>query len=85
MVKRFTEMLLGYQLHQEVTKNYHFRDLPCPRCQGHSDWEEAEKDKTATGRRFAMDKGAFTQSQDTRAVFFFNLRWAIKKRQIDIT
>jgi hypothetical protein len=59
MVKRFTELLLGSQLHQEVVKNHHFRDLPCPRCQGHSDWKEVEKDQTATGRRFLMDKGAF--------------------------
>lgn len=63
MVKRFTELLLGCQLHQEVAKNHHFRDLPCPRCQGRSEWKEVEKDQTATARRFLMDKGAFTQSQ----------------------
>ena len=57
-------MLLAYQLHQEVAKNHHFRDLLCPRCQGHSDWKEVENDQTATGWRLPMDKGAFTQSQD---------------------
>jgi len=64
MVKRFTELLLGYQLHPEVAKNLHFRDLPCARRQGHSDWKGVEKDQTATGRRFLMGKGAFMQSQD---------------------
>jgi hypothetical protein len=71
MVKRFTELLLGYQLHQEVARNHHFRDLLCPHCQGHSDWKEVEKDQTAYGRKFPMDKGAFMQSQDV----MYNREW----------
>jgi len=56
MVKRFTELLLGYQLHQEVSKNHHFRDLPCPRCQGHSDWKEFLKcnQRDATYKNFII-------------------------------
>jgi hypothetical protein len=66
MVKRFTELLLGCQLHQEGAKNHHLRDLPCQHCQGHNDWKEVREDQTATGRRVPMDKGAVTQSQDIR-------------------
>ena len=77
MVKRFTELLLGSQLHQEVAKNQHFRDLLCPRCQGHSDWKEVEKDQTASGRRFLIDKGSFTQSQDIKR----NKKWGCPVRQ----
>jgi hypothetical protein len=64
MAKSFTELPLGCQLHQEVMRNRHSRDLPCPHCQGQSNWMEVEKDQTATGRRFPMDKGAFTRSQE---------------------
>ena len=77
MVKRFIELLLGSQLRQEVVKNRHFRDLPCPRCQGHGDWKEVEKDQAPTGRRFLLDKGAFTRSQDIMQ----NEEWGCPVRQ----